>query len=127
MGKGFLKGNQTQLSFIPKQWTDFIFSVIGEEFGFIGSVLIVLLFVIILVRLLNIASQINDKFESLVVIGILTLLLTHFTINIGMNLGVAPVVGIPLPFLSYGGSSLIINMFLLGVALNFYKNRREHT
>ncbi len=126
-GKGFLKGNQTQLSFIPKQWTDFIFSVPGEEFGFIGSVLIVLLFTIIFIRLLNIASQINDKFESLVVVGVLTLLLTHFTINIGMNLGVAPVVGIPLPFLSYGGSSLIINMFLLGVALNFYKNRREHT
>ena len=126
-GKGFLKGNQTQLSFIPKQWTDFIFSVIGEEFGFIGSVLIVILFVIILTRLLNIAGQINDKFESLVVIGVLTLLLSHFTINIGMNLGVAPVVGIPLPFLSYGGSSLIINMFLLGVTLNFYKNRREHT
>ncbi len=126
-GKGFLKGNQTQLSFIPKQWTDFIFSVAGEEFGFVGSVLIVMLFIIVFIRLLNIAGQINDKFESLVVIGVLTLLLTHFTINIGMNLGVAPVVGIPLPFLSYGGSSLIINMFLLGVALNFYKNRREHT
>ncbi len=125
-GKGFLKGNQTQLSFIPKQWTDFIFSVIGEEFGFIGSVLIVILFVIVFVRLLNIAGHTSNKFESLVIIGVLTLLITHFTINIGMNLGVAPVVGIPLPFLSYGGSSLIVNMFLLGIVMNFYKHRKEH-
>jgi len=125
-GKGFLEGNQTQLRFIPKQWTDFIYCVIGEEFGFLGSIFIIILFIILLFRLLNIASLVNDKFGSLIVIGVLALIATHFTINIGMNLGVAPVIGIPLPFLSYGGSSLFVNMLLLGIVLNFYKNRREH-
>ncbi|MEE9431425.1 MAG: rod shape-determining protein RodA [Melioribacteraceae bacterium] len=125
-GKGFLQGNQTQLRFIPKQWTDFIYCVIGEEFGFIGSTIVIILFMILLYRLLKIASQVNDRFGSLVVLGIFAFIATHFVINIGMNLGIAPVIGIPLPFLSYGGSSLFVNMFLLGVVLNYYKNRREH-
>ena len=125
-GKGFLEGNQTQLRFIPKQWTDFIYCVIGEEFGFLGSVIVIILFIILLFRLLSLASKVNDKFGSLIIVGTFALIATHFIINIGMNLGVAPVIGIPLPFLSYGGSSLFVNMLLLGVVLNFYKNRREH-
>lgn len=125
-GKGFLEGNQTQLRFIPKQWTDFIYCVIGEEFGFFGSVIVIILFVILLFRLLSLASKVNNKFGSLIIIGTFALISTHFIINIGMNLGVAPVIGIPLPFLSYGGSSLFVNMLLLGIVLNFYKNRREH-
>ncbi len=126
-GKGFLHGNQTQLRFIPEQWTDFIYCVIGEEFGFLGSVLVIALFLIIFYRLIYIATHTKNKFGSLVVIGVLTLLFTHFAINIGMNLGIAPVIGLPLPFLSYGGSSLLVNSILIGLALNFYKNRREHT
>lgn len=126
VGKGFLEGNQTQLRFIPEQWTDFIFCVIGEEFGFIGSIFVIILFLIIFLRLINIASHSKDRFDSLVIIGTLALLFSHFAINIGMNIGIAPVIGLPLPFLSFGGSSIIVNMFLLGVVINFYKNRREH-
>ncbi|MCX7875559.1 MAG: rod shape-determining protein RodA [Melioribacteraceae bacterium] len=126
-GKGFLQGNQTQLRFIPQQWTDFIYCVIGEEFGFIGSVIVIILFLILFLRLLNIANTAKDNFSVLVVVGILTLYFVHFALNIGMNLGITPVIGIPLPFLSYGGSSLIINMILIGIVLNIYKNRKTHT
>lgn len=124
-GKGFLQGNQTQLRFIPEQWTDFIYCVIGEEFGFIGSVLVIILFILLLSRLIHLASHTKDKFGSMFTMGTLALFFTHFAINIGMNLGVAPVIGLPLPFMSYGGSSLIVNMILIGITLNFYKNRRE--
>lgn len=126
-GKGFLQGNQTQLRFIPEQWTDFIYCVIGEEFGFIGSVAVVILFAIIFIRLLNIASLAKDTFSVLIVVGVLTLLFSHFAINVGMNLGITPVIGLPLPFLSYGGSSLMVNMLLIGLVLNIYSNRKLHT
>lgn len=125
-GKGYLQGNQTQLRYIPEQWTDFIYCVIGEEFGFIGSVLVILLFLILFARLIYIVTHMKNKFGSIIGIGVLALIFTHFAINIGMNLGVAPVIGLPLPFMSYGGSSLMVNMILIGVVLNFYKNRREH-
>lgn len=124
-GKGFLHGNQTQLRFIPEQWTDFIFCVIGEEFGFIGSIITISLFIILFIKLVSIATHSKNIFGSTIVVGILALLFTHFAINIGMNIGLTPVIGLPLPFLSYGGSSLIVNMTLIGIALNFYKNRRE--
>ncbi len=126
-GKGFLHGNQTQLRFIPEQWTDFIYSVIGEEFGFIGSLVVIILFFIIFMRLLKLSKNAKDPFSSLVVIGVLTLLFVHFAINIGMNVGIAPVIGIPLPFFSYGGSSLLADTAMLGIAMNIYKNRRMHT
>lgn len=126
-GKGFLNGNQTQLRFIPKQWTDFIYSVIGEEFGFIGSVAVVILFAIVFIRMLNIANLAKDKFSALVVVGVLTLLFAHFALNVGMDIGITPVIGLPLPFLSYGGSSLMINMLLVGIVLNIYRNRKLHT
>lgn len=122
-GKGFLEGNQTQLRFIPEQWTDFIYCVIGEEFGFIGSVFTLILFLIIFIRLYQLSYKARDNFSSLVVMGILTLLFVHFAINIGMNLGITPVIGLPLPFVSYGGTSLLLNFSLLGVAANIYKNR----
>jgi rod shape determining protein RodA len=127
LGKGFLQGNQTQLRFIPEQWTDFIYCVIGEEFGFIGSLAVVILFLILFVKMLNIASGAKDKFSVLIVIGILTLMFSHFAINIGMNLGITPVIGLPLPFLSYGGSSIMMNMFMIGLVLNIYRNRKMHT
>ena len=126
IGKGFMEGNQTQLRFIPEQWTDFIYCVIGEEFGFIGSIIVITLFLIIFARLLKLSSLAKDDFSSLVVIGILVLLFIHFGINIGMNVGITPVIGLPLPFLSYGGSSLLVNMTLIGIALNIHKNRKQY-
>jgi rod shape determining protein RodA len=126
-GKGFLHGNQTQLRFIPEQWSDFIYCVIGEEFGFIGSVIVVSCFFIIFLRLLKLSATAKDKFSVLVIIGVLTLLFSHFAINVGMNLGITPVIGLPLPFLSAGGSSLLVNVALVGMVLNIYNNRKLHT
>ncbi len=126
-GKGFMQGNQTQLRFIPEQWTDFIYCVIGEEFGFLGSVIVLILFLLIFIRLLKFASIAKNRFSVLVTVGFLSLLFFHFVINIGMNLGLTPVIGLPLPFLSYGGSSLLSNMILLGIVMNAYKNKKLHT
>lgn len=126
VGKGFMEGNQTQLRFIPEQWTDFIYCVVGEEFGFIGSIIVIALFLVIFMRLLKLTSLARDQFSSLVIVGILVLLFVHFGINIGMNVGITPVIGLPLPFLSYGGSSLLVNMTLIGIALNIYKNRVQY-
>lgn len=126
-GKGFLAGNQTQLQFIPEQWTDFIFCVIGEEFGFIGSVLLLSLFMIMILRILKIAASAKDEFLSLVLIGILVIYFVHLLINVGMVVGIMPIIGIPLPFVSYGGSSLVVNMFLLGIAANIYRTRKNYT
>lgn len=124
-GKGYLQGNQTQLRYIPEQWTDFIFCVIGEEFGFIGSLLTLVLFLYLFIRFLDLASNTNNKFSSLIMIGILAMMFTHFAINLGMNLGVTPVVGLPLPLLSYGGSSLFVNLILIGFTLNIFRNRKQ--
>lgn len=125
-GKGFLNGHQTQLQFIPEQWTDFIYCVIGEEFGFIGSVFTLILFLILFFRILKIATLTKDEFLSLTLIGILSIYFIHLFINIGMTVGVMPVIGIPLPFVSYGGSSLLVNMFMLGIAANIYRTRRNY-
>lgn len=126
-GKGFLQGNQTQLQYIPEQWTDFIYCVIGEEFGFIGSIIILILFFYLFLRILKIASTTKDEFLSLVMVGILSVYIIHFLVNIGMVVGILPVIGIPLPFVSYGGSSLIVNMFMLGIIANVYRNRKNFT
>lgn len=126
-GKGFLAGNQTQLQFIPEQWTDFVYCVIGEEFGFIGSLITLILFLIILIKLLKITSSAKDEFLGLVTVGILAVYFVHLVVNIGMTLGVMPVIGIPLPFVSYGGSSLVVNMFMLGIAANVYRVRKNYT
>ena len=126
-GKGFLAGSQTQLQFIPEQWTDFIFCVIGEEFGFIGSIIVLGLFLTLLLRILKIATSAKDEFLSLVLIGILMIYFVHLVINIGMVVGIMPVIGIPLPFVSYGGSSLVVNMFLLGIVANIYRSRKNYT
>ncbi len=125
-GKGFMQGNQTQLQFIPEQWTDFIYCVIGEEFGFIGSIIVIGLFLFLFIRLLKIASAAKDEFLSLVLIGILSVYFIHFLINIGMTVGILPVIGIPLPFVSYGGSSLLVNFFMLGIAANIYRTRKNY-
>jgi len=126
-GKGFLEGHQTQLQFIPEQWTDFAFCVIGEEFGFIGSLVVLTMFLILFLRILKIAFSTKDEFLSLVVIGILSVYFIHFLINMGMVVGILPVVGIPLPFISYGGSSLVVNMLMLGIVENIYRTRKNYT
>ena len=125
-GKGYLQGSQTHLRFLPAQHTDFIFSVIGEEFGFIGASLILLVFLLLILRFIHIAAVIRGQLESLTIIGILTVIFFHTVINIGMTIGMAPVTGLPLPFLSYGGSSLVVNMMMVGVVLNISRNKFIH-
>jgi rod shape determining protein RodA len=125
-GKGYLKGSQTHLRFLPAQHTDFIFSVIGEEFGFIGASFILLVFLILILRFIHIAAAIRGQFESMTIIGITTVIFFHTVINIGMTIGMAPVTGLPLPFLSYGGSSLVVNMMMMGVILNISRNKFIH-
>lgn len=124
-GKGFLEGTQTQLRFIPAQWTDFIFCVIAEEFGFVGAAFLLLLFLALLLRLIWAIMSIRNKFVELTLAGFVSLLLVHVVINIGMTIGLIPVIGVPLPFVSYGGSSLVGNMIMVGLAMNFFHNRRE--
>lgn len=117
-GKGFLQGTQTQLRFLPEQWTDFIFCVIGEEFGFMGSGLVVTLFFLLFLSLISMATSHNHPFAQLVMIGILSVFFFHFLINVGSAMGLLPVIGIPLPFVSYGGSSFLANSLLIAIVLN---------
>ena len=125
-GKGFLHGTQTQLRFLPEQHTDFIYSVIGEEAGFFGALLVLLLFLIILIRGVRIANAVRSEYTSLVVIGAVTVLALHVIINIGVTVGVMPVTGLPLPFLSYGGSSLWTFIFFIGLILNGSMHKMEY-
>jgi rod shape determining protein RodA len=125
LGKGYLHGTQTQLRYIPAQWTDFIFCVIAEEHGLIGATLLIACYLVLVLRLVWMVGAIRNKFVELVITGYTTLLMTHVIINIGMTIGVMPVIGVPLPFVSYGGSSLIVNMMMVALAMNFYRNRRN--
>ena len=117
MGKGFLKGTQTGLNFVPIQSTDFIFSVIGEEFGFIGSFFFIIIYIIFLYRILFLSENQKDRFARVFGYSIFSIYLFHFSVNISMTLGLFPVIGIPLPFISYGGSSLLSFSLLLFVFL----------
>ena len=114
-GTGLLQGHLTKLRFIPEQHTDFIFSAMGEETGFLGSTLLVVAYVVLLYRLLQIAGQARSDFESLVVIGIAAMLLFQMIINISMTIGLGPVTGIPLPWMSYGRSAMLVNFAALGL------------
>ncbi len=125
-GKGYLHGAQTQLRFVPARWTDFIFTVIGEEFGFAGAAVTLLAFGALLFRALRIAELVKTKFASLASVGIASVLLFHVFVNVGMNINLAPIVGIPLPFISYGGSSILSDWMMVGILLNFYAHRKEH-
>ncbi len=125
-GKGYLHGSQTQLKYIPEQWTDFIFCVTGEEFGFVGGAIVLSLFAFLLLHGLHIAGISKNKFGSLAAVGLIAILATHLIINMGMDMGLMPVIGIPLPFLSYGGSALISNMAMLGLLMNFFAHRKEY-
>ncbi len=121
-GKGFMHGTQTQLRYIPMQWTDFIYSVPTEEFGFIGGSILLLLLLGLLLKSLKIAKESDSKFFSIVAFGAMSIFLYHTIINVGMVIGLMPVMGIPLPFVSYGGTSVIFNLALIGLLLNIYRS-----
>jgi rod shape determining protein RodA len=126
LGKGYLKGTQTQLNYIPEQWTDFIFCVPGEEFGFVGASIVLLLFTGLVIHGIRVAGISKNKFGSLATIGLVAILGFHTVVNIGMSMGLMPVIGIPLPFLSYGGSALVANMMMIGLMMNFYAHRKQY-
>ncbi len=123
-GKGYKKGTQNMLNFIPEHHTDFIFSVYAEEFGFAGVSVLILLYLFLLVKIINLIGRVQDKFSALLLVGTAALFWLQVFINIGMVIGMLPVVGIPLPFFSYGGSSLLFSSFLLGIVHNISINRR---
>ena len=125
IGTGLLQGKLTNLNFIPEQHTDFIFSALGEELGFLGSFFVVTIFFILIMKLISISKNARTDFESLVVIGIASIFLFQIIINIYMTIGLGPVTGIPLPFMSYGRTSLLINFVFIGLALSVLKRCRS--
>jgi len=118
LGTGLMQGQLTKLKFIPEQHTDFIFSALGEETGFVGTLFVIFLFFILILRLIKIALEARTDFESLVVIGIISMFIFQIMVNIFMTIGLGPVTGIPLPFMSYGRSALIVNFISLGLCLS---------
>jgi rod shape determining protein RodA len=124
-GKGIGNGSQSQLNFLPERHTDFVFASINEEFGLIGSFLIIGFFWILFYRLFWIAREARDRFGQLIVGGVLAMFSYQVVVNIGMNIGIVPVTGISLPFLSYGGSFLIATMISFGMCQNVWSKRRK--
>jgi rod shape determining protein RodA len=127
VGKGLFEGPQTQLSFVPEQETDFIFTVIGEELGFVGGVALLGLYSVLMIRMFRGAQLARDDFGSLICIGVLVMLLFQLFQNVGMNVGIMPITGIPLPFISYGGSSLLTTMAAIGLVLSVSVHRHRGT
>ncbi|MBN2184389.1 MAG: rod shape-determining protein RodA [Candidatus Krumholzibacteriota bacterium] len=125
-GKGFLQGTQKLFAFLPERHSDFAFSVLSEERGFIGSLIVIFLFSLIIARGLNLATKVKNRFASISLVGISSYFAFHVIINTGMTIGLAPVTGLPLPFISYGGSSLLISCFFVGVLLNFGSKYYEY-
>ena len=124
-GKGYLKGTQTKLQFVPEQDTDFIFCTVGEEWGFVGSVAVLLVYLYFILRLILIAERQRSTFTQIYAYAVAGIFLFHLTINVGMVLGLLPVIGIPLPFFSYGGSSLWGFTLLLFILLRLDAARME--
>ena len=124
-GKGFLEGTMTKLNYVPEQNTDFIFVTVGEEQGFIGGVAVIVLYCILLIRIFMMGERMTGKFEKVFAYGVGSLLFIHFSINIGMTMGLMPVIGIPLPFMSYGGSSLLGFSLMMGVLLKLDYDSRN--
>jgi rod shape determining protein RodA len=122
-GKGFLKGTQARLNFLPEQTTDFIFSVFAEEFGFVGSLALLGLYAALVGRGLWIAGRARERFGALLALGLTAMVFWEAAINIGMATGILPVVGIPLPMVSYGGSSLIVLMASMGLLISINTRR----
>lgn len=124
-GMGYRKGNQTQLGFLHPKTTDFIFSVIGEELGFVATGSIVILYVVLITKSIYVAKTAKDNIGSYVAIGIAGIFFFHFVENIGMTIGLLPITGVPLPFVSYGGSSLVTNFICVGLLLNISNKRQR--
>jgi rod shape determining protein RodA len=126
IGKGYLGGSQSQLKFLPERHTDFIFSVLGEEFGFWGTTIVALIFGYMFYRGIRIAARCRSKFASNLAWGALTILFFQFFVNTGMTFGLIPVTGLPLPFVSYGGTSLLLSWTLVGIIILADYNRTEY-
>ena len=117
-GKGYLQGTMTKLNYVPEQSTDFIYSIIGEEHGFIGSIAVIMLFLILMLRVVDIGERARIPFIRHYAFGVVGVVFTHVLVNIGMTMGLMPVIGIPLPFISSGGSSLLGFSLLIGILLS---------
>jgi rod shape determining protein RodA len=124
-GKGYLNGTQGPFRFLPEKHTDFIFAVFAEEWGFLGSLLLLFLYIVLILRGLNTARNARDDFGRFLALGITFMFLTYFFVNVGMTLGIMPVVGIPLPFMSYGGTALLTNLLSVGILINIRTRRFE--
>ncbi|AIS52095.1 stage V sporulation protein E [Thermoanaerobacter kivui] len=124
-GKGLFHGSQTQLYYLPEAWTDFIFSVVGEELGFIGASILIVLYAIMLYKAWKIAYNAKDKYGMLVAVGIIAMFTFHIFENIGMTIGIMPITGIPLPFMSYGGSAMVADMMAIGLLENISMRRQK--
>jgi rod shape determining protein RodA len=124
-GMGFMEGTQTQGAYVPEQTTDFILTVIAEEFGFVGALLVLALLATLLLRLIKLGADVKHPFGSIVAGGAVGVYLLHIVINVGMVTGMLPVIGLPLPFLSYGGSAMLANTALLGIVLNTHMRRDD--
>ncbi len=118
LGKGWLSGTQTQLHFLPEHHTDFIFSVLGEEWGFLGAIFVISIFIVLIRQGLKICFNARDTLGSLLAGGIVIMFITQIFVNIAVTMGILPATGIPLPFISYGGSSLLVSLFSIGILLN---------
>ena len=128
LGKGWLKGDQTALGFLPRgaAHNDFIFSVIAEESGFLGSVIVLTLYGGVLFSGIRIAGQARDRLGKLMAVGVVALIFSHVFIKIGMNIRLMPVTGVPLPLLSYGGSSVLVSLIAMGLLHNVHTYRRTY-
>ena len=126
LGMGLFKGNQTQLGYLSPKTTDFIFSVIGEEMGFLIAAAIIILYVVLITKAIYVAKTAKDNLGSYIAIGIAGILLFHMTENIGMTIGLLPITGVPLPFVSYGGSNLITSGIAIGIILNISARKSQN-
>jgi rod shape determining protein RodA len=125
-GKGYLKGTQTKLEFVPEQSTDFIFCTVGEEWGFLGTTIVILIYTGLLIRVLLLAERQRSQFARIYGYGVASILFFHFAINIAMTIGIFPVIGIPLPFFSYGGSSMLAFTLLLFILVRLDSVRKKY-
>ena len=122
-GRGYMKGSQTNLDYVPRQHTDFIFTAAGEQFGFVGAVFILLLYALILWRAIRVAALARDPFGTLMAAGIASMLAIQMFVNVGMVIGIMPITGIPLPFMSYGGSSILVSFAGIGMLESIHMRR----
>ena len=125
-GRGYLKGTQSQYGYIPEKETDFIFSVLAEELGFLGAIIVIALFAIVIMRLVIIAKTSRNTFITIMLTGIAGLLFIHIFENIAMTIGLMPVTGIPLPFFSYGGTFQLISLINIGLALSASMQKKQY-